>query len=300
MSEGKHATVDPVEGWAARHVAEIDEFGYTVVENVLDPPSVDGFLEDSLRLQRQLPTVISNSTTVVKGFPRPGHAPVEGPDHDWVRIDNLLLHGARYEVLPVHPRLLPVVEGVLGRDCLLSWFMTSNQLSGAVAQRLHSDDEMYPLPRPHQPLLCNALIALCRFTEGNGATRVVPGSHRWAEQPSPPYPQSIPVEMAPGDALIWNGSLWHTAGANRSTGPRPALTVNYCAGFLRQQVNQQLSTPRELVRRFDPRLRELIGYGLFAGKMGRIDWRAPADYLDEDVHPFLDAVRDRLDRPITV
>ncbi|MGB8506658.1 phytanoyl-CoA dioxygenase family protein [Mycobacterium sp.] len=280
-------------------LAEIEELGYTVVKGVLDPASVAAFLEDTNRLARELPTVISNSTTVVKGFARPGQAPVTGSDHDWVRIDNLLLHGARYEALPVHPRVLPVVEGVLGHDCLLSWFMTSNQSPGAVAQRLHSDDEMYPLPRPHQPLLCNALIALCEFTEANGATQVVPGSHRWAATPAAPYPQGQPVELAAGDALIWNGSLWHTAAANRTDKPRPALTVNYCAGFLRQQVDQQLSIPRELVRRFDPRLRELIGYGLFARKMGRIDWRPPADYLDGDQHPFLAAVRDRIARPVT-
>lgn len=283
----------------ARHVGEIDEFGYTVVENVLDAAEVDAYLSDTRRLERDLPTVIANSTTVVKGFLRPGHAPVDGADHDWVRIDNLLLHGARYESLPVHPRLLPIIEGVLGRDCLLSWFMTSNQLPGAVEQRLHCDDEVYPIPRPHLPLLCNALIALCDFTDENGATRVVPGTHKVAAQPAEPFPPSKAVEMKAGDALVWNGSLWHTAGANRTTKPRPALTVNYCAGFLRQQINQQLSIPRELVRRLDPRLRELIGYGLFAKKMGRIDWRPPADYLGSEEHPFLDAVRDRLERPVT-
>jgi ectoine hydroxylase-related dioxygenase (phytanoyl-CoA dioxygenase family) len=284
----------------ARHVGEIEEFGYTVVEGVLDDAAVDAYLSDTRLLERELPTVIANSNTVVKGFPRPGHQPVVGADHDWVRIDNLLLHGAEYEALPVNSRLLPVVEGVLGRDCLLSWFMTSNQLPGAVEQRLHSDDEMYPIPRPHQPLLCNALVALCDFTDENGATRVVPGTHRLAAKPSEPYPQSTPVEMMAGDALVWNGSLWHTAGANRTNEPRPALTVNYCAGFLRQQINQQLSIPRELVRRLDPRLRELIGYGLFAGKMGRIDWRPPSDYLGSEEHPFLDSVRDRLDRPVTM
>lgn len=157
-----------------RLVGEIDEFGYTVVEDVLDADSVAAYLADTRRLERELPTVIANSTTVVKGLARPGHVPVDRVDHDWVRIDNLLLHGTRYEALPVHPKLLPVIEGVLGRDCLLSWCMTSNQLPGAVAQRLHCDDEMYPLPRPHQPLLCNALIALCDFTADNGATQVVP------------------------------------------------------------------------------------------------------------------------------
>lgn len=283
-----------------RHVGEIDEFGYTVVEGVLDDGLVEAFLADTRRLERELPTVIANSTTVVKGLARPGRKPVNGSDHDWMRIDNLLLHGARYEALPVHPRLLPIIEGVLGRDCLLSWCMTSNQLPGAVTQRLHADDEMYPLPRPHQPLLCNALIALCDFTADNGATQVVPGSHRWAEYPAPPFPEGKPIELNAGDALVWNGSLWHTAGANRTDAPRPALTINFCAGFLRQQVNQQLSIPRELVRRFEPRLQELIGYGLFAGKMGRIDWRPPGDYLDADEHPFLEAVRDRLAPPVTL
>ncbi|MDQ2636524.1 MAG: phytanoyl-CoA dioxygenase family protein [Actinomycetota bacterium] len=298
MTAGPHTVPAPPTSTVERHVGEIDEAGYTVVKGVLDAATVDELLEDTDRLERKLPTVIANSNTVVKGFAQPGRPPVTGADHDWVRIDNLLLHGACYEPLPVHPRLLPVVEGVLGRDCLLSWFMTSNQLPGAVAQRLHSDDEMYPLPRPHQPLLCNALVALCEFTAENGATQVVPGSHHWAEMPTAPYPEGQPVEMAPGDALIWNGSLWHTAGANGTERARPALTINYCAGFLRQQVNQQLSIPRELVRRFDPRLQELIGYGLFAGKMGRIDWRPPAEYLDDDAHPFLEAVRERVQRTV--
>lgn len=113
-----------------RHVGEIDEFGYTVVENVLDAESVAAFLADTRRLERELPTVIANSTTVVKGLAWSGHVPITKADHDWVRIDNLLLHGSRYEALPVHPKLLPVIEGVLGRDCLLSWCMTSNQLPG--------------------------------------------------------------------------------------------------------------------------------------------------------------------------
>ena len=274
-----------------RHVTEITEYGYTVVEGVLDRQSVEAFLDDTRRLHRELPTVVANSTTVVKGFQRRGQEPLKIADHDWVRVDNLLIHGERYEPLPVHPRLLPVIEGVLGHDCLLSWFMTSNQLPGAVAQRLHCDDEMYPLPRPHQPLLCNALIALCDFTDANGATRVVPGSHCWQAMPEAPYAEGKAVEMAAGSALIWNGSLWHTAGANRTANERPAITINYCAGFLRQQVNQQLSIPRALVRRLDPRLQELIGYGLFARKMGRIDWRPPKDYLDTEEHPFLPMLR---------
>ena len=266
----------------ARHAAEVDEQGYTVVADAIEPGLVDALLQEVERLERELVPIAENSATVVKGRPRPSLPPVEVTEHDWVRIDDLLLHSALFEHVPVQPSVLPIVEEVLGPGCLISWLMTSTQTPGAVAQRVHADDEMYPLPRPHPPLLCNSLWALVDFTVANGATRVVPGSHRWREMPAPPFPDGEPIEMPKGSVLIWNGSLWHTAGANTSNERRPAITMNYCAGFLRQQVNQQLGLPRSLVQTFEPRLQELVGYGTFAGKMGRISWQSPAVYIDEE------------------
>jgi len=281
---------------SARHASEIDDVGFTVIPGVLSSDEVLEFADDIHRLERELPVVRENATVVVKGVPGAGHQGVSGSDHDWTRIDDLLLHGTRYESLPVHARVLPVVERLLGRDCLLSWLMTSTQAPGAVAQLMHSDDETYPIARPHPALSCTVLIALCDFEPDNGATRLVPHSHRWSRVPSDRALMGEPVSMNAGDALVWHGSLWHAAGANQTSHSRPAVSVNYCAGFLRQQVNHQLTLPRELVRRFDPRLRDLIGYGLFADKMGRMNWAAPSDYLDHDEHPFLGAVHDRITR----
>ena len=58
--------------------------------------------------------------------------------------------------------------------------------------------------------------------------------------------------------LVWDGSLWHGGGANTTDARRIGIAMNYCAGCIRQQENQQLGIPtRRSCRRFAPRLREL-------------------------------------------
>jgi ectoine hydroxylase-related dioxygenase (phytanoyl-CoA dioxygenase family) len=196
-----------------------------------------------------------------------------------VRIYNLLAHGKLYERIPVHPNVLPVIEGVLDRGCLVSSLSSISIGPGEKAQPIHSDDILIPLPKPHVPVICNSMWALTDFTESNGATRVVPGSHL---RESPVYGQhydSVPAEMKKGSVLIWPGSLWHGGGANRTGERRVGIAMNYCAGYIRQQENQQLGIPREVVRGFSPRLRELVGYGIYKGLIGHIDKRSPAAAL---------------------
>ena len=125
--------------------------------------------------------------------------------------------------------------------------------------------------------------ALTEFTEENGATRVIPGTHK--SERSPDYGatyDSIPAEMAQGSVLVWHGSLWHGGGANRSAAVRVGIAMNYCAGWIRQQENQQLGIPREIARGFSPRLRELAGYGVYRNLIGHIDKRSPVDLLGEE------------------
>jgi ectoine hydroxylase-related dioxygenase (phytanoyl-CoA dioxygenase family) len=124
--------------------------------------------------------------------------------------------------------------------------------------------------------------ALTDFSEANGATRVVPGSHK--ADHSPAYGsqhESIAAAMPKGSVLVWHGSLWHGGGANRSAAVRVGIAMNYCAGWIRQQENQQLGIPREIARRFSPRLRELVGYGVYRNLMGHVDKRSPVELLGE-------------------
>jgi ectoine hydroxylase-related dioxygenase (phytanoyl-CoA dioxygenase family) len=91
--------------------------------------------------------------------------------------------------------------------------------------------------------------------------------------------------MRRGSVLIWHGSLWHGGGENRTSQTRVGIAMNYCAGYIRQQENQQLGIPLEVARGFSARLRELVGYGIYHGLMGHIDKRTPAQVLLDEAKP---------------
>jgi ectoine hydroxylase-related dioxygenase (phytanoyl-CoA dioxygenase family) len=251
------------------HVKRMEEDGYTIVEDAVDADLVDALNQDLERLERELAIV-------------PADNDFEG--RSTVRIYNLLVHGELYERIPVHDNVLPVVEKVLDPGCLVSSLSSISIGPGETAQPIHSDDQLIPLPKPHPPTVCNTMWALTDFTEENGATRLVPGSHLRDRSPDygRPY-DTIAAEMPKGSVLVWHGSLWHGGGANRTDRRRVGIAMNYCAGFVRQQENQQLGIPREVAVRFAPRLKELVGYGVYMGLIGHIDKRNPSFLLDQDV-----------------
>jgi ectoine hydroxylase-related dioxygenase (phytanoyl-CoA dioxygenase family) len=269
-----HTTADQDAHAAARraerdaHLARIAEQGYTVIEDAIEPELVDAINEDLLRLERELGVV--PATNAFEG----SHT---------VRIYNLLAHGELYQQIPVHPAVLPVVEGVLDRGCLISSVSSISIDPGETAQPIHADDQLIPVAKPHVPLVCNSMWALTDFTDANGATRLIPGTHLSDHDPDyfATY-DTIPAEMAKGSVLVWNGSLWHGGGANRTDQRRVGIAMNYCAGFIRQQENQQLGIPREIAAGFSPRLRELVGYGVYNALIGHIDKRNPSFLLDQD------------------
>jgi ectoine hydroxylase-related dioxygenase (phytanoyl-CoA dioxygenase family) len=249
------------------HVARIAEQGYTIVENAIEPDLVDALNEDLLRLEAAFDV-------------QPSPNSFEG--HHTIRIYNLLAFGALYERVPVHQHVLPIVDGVLDPGCLISSLSSISILPGETAQPIHADDQLIPLAKPHNPTVCNSMWALTDFTEANGATRLIPGSHLADCSPDygAPY-DSIAAEMPKGSVLVWHGSLWHGGGANTTGERRVGIAMNYCAGFIRQQENQQLGLPRETVERFSPRLRELVGYGVYNMLIGHINKHSPDQLLLE-------------------
>jgi ectoine hydroxylase-related dioxygenase (phytanoyl-CoA dioxygenase family) len=122
--------------------------------------------------------------------------------------------------------------------------------------------------------------ALTDFTAANGATRLVPGSHLRVNPEYGGAYETIAAEMVAGDVLVWDGAVWHGGGANTTNRRRLGLAMNYCAGFIRQQENQQLGLSPARVRAFSPRLKELVGWGVYKGLIGHIDKKSPAQLLD--------------------
>ena len=251
----------------AKHVAAVNEQGYTIIENAFDTAYADALIAHLDELERTLPVVPANNS-------------FEGART--LRVYNLLARAELYWDIPIAADILPVVEGVLDPGCLVSSLSSIVICPGETAQPIHADDQLIPIPKPHPPTVCNTMWALTDFTEANGATRLVPGSHTADRHPDygGAY-DTVAAEMPKGSVLVWHGSLWHGGGANRTDERRYGIAMNYCAGYIRQQENQQLGVPRATARRMPKRLQQLLGYSIYTGLIGHIDKRDPLSMLDE-------------------
>ena len=245
------------------HLQRIADDGYTILPNAIEPDLLDEIDEALLKLEHDLGIVPADN--LFEGLRT-------------TRVYNLLIHGSTFQKVPVHPNVLPVVEGVLDPGLLISSLSSIAIGPGEEAQPIHADDQLIPLTRPHVPIICNTMWAITDFTEENGATRLIPGSHKRDEPPNPlePYDDTVAAVMPKGSVLVWVGSLWHGGGANQTDQRRVGIAMNYCAGYIRQQENQQLGVPPELVRTFPRRLQELVGYSVYNGLIGHIDKKHPA------------------------
>jgi ectoine hydroxylase-related dioxygenase (phytanoyl-CoA dioxygenase family) len=248
-----------------RLAAQVRSEGWVVIPNAIDESLVDAIHEDLLRLEKSLGIVPADN--LFEGL----HT---------TRIYNLLIHGPLYERIPIHPNILPVAEQVLDPGLLVSSLSSIAIGPTESAQPIHSDDQVIPIPKPHPPIICNTMWAITDFTEENGATRLCPGTHLADHSPNPlEMYDSVPAEMAKGSVLVWVGSLWHGGGSNHTDQRRVGIAMNYCAGFIRQQENQQLGIPLDTVKRFPRRLQELCGFSIYNGLIGHIDKQHPGKAL---------------------
>ncbi len=256
------------------HLARIDADGYTIVEDAIEPELVDGLRDTIRRLERELDV-------------RPRSTAAEG--HSTLRMYNLLAKDAIFQAMPVHRNVLPIIEGMLDRGCLLSGMTAIDIGPGEDPQPLHGDDLVMArhLQRPHAPMMATSMWALTDFTAANGGTVFVPGSHRFAGVPGAAGAggaeqdgRARSLEMAAGSVMVFHGSLWHGGGANTTSDDwRLGVNVQYCPGFVRQQQNPYLGIPASMAATFSDRLLELLGYRLYKGIMGHVDGRSPGEVL---------------------
>ncbi len=253
------------------HVARIDADGYTVVEGAIEPELVVTLRDAIRRIERE--RNVQPLGTAAEGIATK-------------RMYNLLAKDPVFQAMPVHPSVLPIVERVLDRGCLLSGMTAIDIGPGEQPQPMHGDDIVMSrhLQRPHAPMMVTSMWALTDFTAANGGTRYVPGSHRFAATPDDPGAldgvEVRALEMPAGSVMIFHGSLWHGGGANTTTDVwRCGVNVQYCPGFVRQQQNPYLGIPPEIAASFPDRLLALLGYRLYKGIMGHVDGKSPGEVV---------------------
>ena len=192
------------------------------------------------------------------------------------RTGALLARSGAVADLVAHPLVLDVAEAVLWpQKTTFQLHLTQAITIGpdAPAQALHRDQwcfDFFPFP-DELDVEVSTIWALDDFTEANGATRVVPGSHRAADAGIFTPADTVPAVMPRGSVVLYTGRTVHGGGANRSDAWRTGINVDYVLGWLRQEENQYLSVPLDVVRTLPERVQRLMGYSLGAYALGYID-----------------------------
>jgi ectoine hydroxylase-related dioxygenase (phytanoyl-CoA dioxygenase family) len=195
------------------------------------------------------------------------------------RLYNVFAKTRALDDLALHPLLAGVLDDVLG----LHQFSAPVGIEigpGEKAQVLHYDDSIYPLPWPHAEVVVNSMWAFDDFTIANGATQVVPGSHRRPTADYDPDQPVVSVEMPAGSVIFYTGTLLHRGGANTTQTPRLGVILEFCSGWIRPQENHVIGVPREVARDLPARLQELLGYNVYPPFIGNVDGRHPRKFLD--------------------
>jgi ectoine hydroxylase-related dioxygenase (phytanoyl-CoA dioxygenase family) len=195
-----------------------------------------------------------------------------------------------------HPTYRAVCDAVLLPSCS-RWQLNLGHAivrgPGAEAQWPHRDEDVWPhYPRPsagtRPEIQVASMVALTPFRPETGATRVVPGSHRWPRERRPEAHEIAVAELPLGGAVLYYGSTIHFAGANTTADEwRRGVHVSFTLGWLRTEENNFLAVPPEIVATLSPEAQELLGYAVHdaiadgGGYLGMVRMRDPRELLGE-------------------
>lgn len=262
----------------ARHLAELDAQGYTIIPDFLSPQVLTSVREGLA------PHLRSHS----------GRNNFEGFQTE--RVYTLVGRGKVFEDIAEDPRVMALLDALLLPGYLLTASQAICIYPGETAQPVHYDDSFYPIARPRRSISFSTIVAVDAFTAENGGTEIIAGSHRWSDAEvagsynsrnadAPLRPelerQLVPVEMPAGACVFFHGTLMHRGGANRSQAPRLAFSNQYCEPWARTQENFYLGAPPELVRNMSPRVQTLLGYDIMPPFMGHVTASHPTKVLRE-------------------
>jgi ectoine hydroxylase-related dioxygenase (phytanoyl-CoA dioxygenase family) len=197
--------------------------------------------------------------------------------------------GKIFRDLMLHPVIDTLMSHLLGPDYLLSSFTANIAHPGGEPMALHTDQGYAGFWTP-VPIVANIAWMLDDFTDDNGGTRIIPGSHvdqsytprsvHFAPTDSryPTQEDTIAAEGKAGDILCFDGRIWHGTGANRTDRPRHALLSYHCRPFVRQQENFVMGLDPEVRQQERPALLNRLGFRIWAG-LGRVESPRPVTPL---------------------
>jgi len=275
MGEVKHVSIDtPIE----EILNILDEDAGLIIDNFLSDQNLESIKND---LKPYL-NVTRNGQDEFTGF-------------ETKRVGALMARSKTCQDLALDPLINQMADSFLGPHCesYQLHFTSAIQIGpGESSQILHRDRGVWGgyIPRKIETQF-STVWAINDFTKENGATQVVPGSHKWHKDREPLPEEIAYAEMKAGSVFIYTGSVLHGGGTNVTEQPRLGVFLHYAPSWLRQEENQYLSCPPEVAKDFSPELRSLIGYskggyvlGFFTDpedKEGRLESVSPEKIFGE-------------------
>jgi ectoine hydroxylase-related dioxygenase (phytanoyl-CoA dioxygenase family) len=233
--------------------SDLDEKGYTVLPDLIDAEWLD-----ALRIRFE---ELCEKEGIGAG--------IEVHQEEGARrLSDLCNKGDIFDRVYTHPTILAAVHHVLGRDFKLSSLNARDALPGTGLQALHADwgadyDGCFHV--------CNSIWLLDDFSEENGCTRLVPGSHKGLhpknalEDAMAPHPDQELLVAGAGTVVVFNSHTWHGGTQNRSKNlQRRALHCYYTAREHSQQLDQREYLRYETWKRISPAARYVLDVDLLS------------------------------------
>lgn len=270
MSQRSGATaplvLPPIRTALADAQADLDELGLT---RLAGAASAEQLAQAKLRLKEQaageLAAGIAHCDLGASAYPT-----AVGANQ---RVWNLFNKGQVFRDLVLNPVVRSLMTYLLGEELLLFSVSANIARRGGAPQPLHGDQQHFMPEDISRPLIANSLWMLDEFTEENGATRVVPGSHKSLRSPSPAESiETIPAVGPAGTLLVWDGRLWHGTGANRTSVSRHGLLIPFCQPCVRTQENHTAGVSPQVLEQCPDELLKLLGFAPWRS-LGMIDGR---------------------------
>jgi ectoine hydroxylase-related dioxygenase (phytanoyl-CoA dioxygenase family) len=232
-------------GEALRHA------GCAVVSDVLTPEQVDATRQAMYRTQDRIRADVGDERLAAAG------------EIGVLRIPGL--YDAAFLDLLAVPEMLAVVDQTLGETAILhlqNGFILPPRAGAATNGFQHSFHRDFPRDLHGYVASLNVMLVLDDFTELNGGTLVVPGTHQRSEPPAEAYLEAaaIAVECPVGSMIVFDSTLWHAAGPNRSENDRLAVNHQFTRSFFKQQIDYVRALGAERVTAAPARTQQLLGW----------------------------------------
>lgn len=239
-------------------INKFNEDGYIVIPNLISEHEIKNYKKMLESYHKKY------SPHYPHGFKKTSHG-LNDKTNEKV-VYNLHNKDLKWYDLIAHPKILPILDVILKEGSYKNselYYMNNNSARNPLlnnpGQQLHSDSR---LPGINYCLVANVIWMIDDFTDTNGATRVVPKSHKIREfaKDGESHKDEILITGKRGSALIFNANLWHGGGPNHDGTSRWAYALGYARWFIKPSFDYMRNTPSEIYNALDDNQKKLMGF----------------------------------------